>query len=120
MEGRELRRGDLVQVRAPLEILATLDAQGRCDGLPFMPEMIQYCGKRFTVWKRADKLCDTVNYSGSRRLPDGVFLGNIRCDGTGHDGCQAACRLLWKTAWLQRVSNDAAEATAFSAEDFED
>jgi len=32
--------------------------------MPFMPEMYQFCGKRFQVGKRAHKTCDPVN--GSR------------------------------------------------------
>src|SRR5712672_2056541 len=52
MENLELRRGDLVEIKSPAEILATLDAKGLCDGLPFMPEMAQFCGKRFTVRAR--------------------------------------------------------------------
>ena len=115
-----LHRGDLVEVRNPREILATLDGDGRLEGLPFMPEMIAYCGKRYNVWRRADKVCDTVNYSGSRRLSDGVILGDLRCDGSGHDGCQAECRLLWKTAWLRAVGKDTPPAPAFPARDIEE
>ncbi|CAA2141804.1 hypothetical protein [Hyphomicrobium sp. ghe19] len=119
MENLELHRGDLVEVKSPGEILATLDAQGRYEGLPFMPEMAQFCGQRFPVRARADKLCDTVNYSGSRRLPDGVLLGDVRCDGSGHDGCQAACRIFWKTAWLRRVVPDMPASPPFPHEDVE-
>jgi len=36
-------------------------------------------------------------------MPNTVLLGKIRCDGAGHDGCQADCRLYWKEAWLRRV-----------------
>jgi len=39
-----LRSGEWVQVRTKEEILATLDLNGRLDELPFMPEMLQYCG----------------------------------------------------------------------------
>ena len=35
-----LRKGDLVEVRSEEEILRTLDADGKLDGLPFMPEML--------------------------------------------------------------------------------
>ena len=100
---KELARGDLVEVRSPGEILATLDHQGALGGLPFMPEMAALCGQRFTVERRAERICDTVHYSGTRRLPDGVFLDDLRCDGSGHDGCQAECRFLWKEEWLRRV-----------------
>jgi hypothetical protein len=34
------RPGDLVEVKTPDEILATLDADGTLDRLPFMPEMV--------------------------------------------------------------------------------
>src|SRR5205823_5514963 len=54
------RAGDWVEVKSAEEILATLDEQGRLDGLPFMPEMLQYCGKRLQVFKSAHKSCDTI------------------------------------------------------------
>jgi hypothetical protein len=98
-----LRRGELVEVKSPAEILATLDGRGMLDGLPFMPEMLRYCGRRLLVDKRAEKICDTIYPLGSRRLPETVLLGSLRCDGGAHDGCQADCRLFWKEAWLRRV-----------------
>ena len=57
----KLRAGDWVEVRSKEEILRSLDKNGRLEGLPFMPQMFQYCGKRFRVFKRAHKTCDTVN-----------------------------------------------------------
>ena len=36
---RPLRPGDIVEVRPAAEILATLDADGTLDDMPFMPEM---------------------------------------------------------------------------------
>src|SRR5438132_394387 len=103
MPGEKLRRGDLVQVRSPAEIMATLDANGMLDGLPFMPEMVEYCGRQFVVGKRAEKICDTIHSYASRRLPDAVLLEELRCNGSGHDGCQAECRLFWKDVWLRPV-----------------
>ena len=117
MKHRQLHRGDLVEVKGPSEILATLDDSGTLDGLPFMPEMIGYCGRRFTVERRADKICDTVHYSGSRRLPDAVLLDDLRCDGSGHDGCQAECRLFWKDAWLRKVARDSRPSPPFTSSD---
>jgi hypothetical protein len=55
-----LRVGDWVEVRSQAEILATLDERGCLDGLPFMPQMVDFCGRRFQVVKRSHKLCDTV------------------------------------------------------------
>jgi hypothetical protein len=98
-----LRVGELVEVRSEAEILATLDDNGELDALPFMPEMLQYCGQRFTVYKVAHKLCDTMTATGMRRMHDAVHLTGVRCDGQAHGGCQTACLIYWKEAWLQRV-----------------
>jgi hypothetical protein len=92
-----------VEVKGPSEILATLDTRGALQDLPFMPEMAAFCGKRFTVERRAERVCDTVHYSGSRRPSESVFLADLRCDGSAHDGCQAECRFVWKEAWLRKV-----------------
>lgn len=102
-ENRPLRRGDVVEVKSASEILATLDVSGALDEMPFMPEMARYCGKRFTVDRRADKVCDTSHWTGSRRVHDTVLLEDLRCNGSEHGGCQAECRLFWKEAWLRRV-----------------
>ncbi|MCI0548310.1 MAG: hypothetical protein L0027_13625, partial [Candidatus Rokubacteria bacterium] len=110
-----LRPGELVQVRTEAEILATLDARGAIDGMLFMPEMLQYCGRQFRVAKRADKTCDTVTKTGGRRLLDTVHLDGLRCDGSGHGGCQAACFLFWKEAWLRRVETETAAAPGGAA-----
>ena len=77
--------------------------------MPFMPQMFQYCGKRFRVYKRAHKTCDTIVWnwdSPGRKLPDGIHL-NLRCDGKAYGGCQAACLIFWKEAWLKPCDGDA-------------
>ena len=117
MSSVDLRRGALVAVRNPSEILATLDAHGTVAGLPFMPEMAAYCGRRFVVDYRADRMCDTVNYTGSRKLPDSVLLADMRCDGSSHGGCQAECRFYWKEIWLRKVSPDAPPESPVDASD---
>jgi hypothetical protein len=107
---RALRPGDMVEVRPAAEILATLDADGSLDAVPFMPEMLQYVGRRFTVSRRVEKICDTIAATGSRRMHDTVYLEDLRCDGSGHGGCQAGCRIYWKEVWLRQVDG-AAEPT---------
>lgn len=105
-----LQHGDVVEVRAPAEILATLDDEGRLGGVPFMPEMLGYLGGRFAVEARAERACDTITQTGARRMPDTVLLDDLRCDGGGHGGCQAGCRIYWKEAWLRRATRDAEPA----------
>lgn len=86
------------------EILAGLDERGELDSPPFMPEMLEFCGRRLVVDKIAFKTCDTVTWSGLRRMTDTVHLAGARCDGQAHGGCQAGCLIFWKTAWLTKVS----------------
>ena len=99
-----LRRGELVEVRSKDEILATLDERGELDGLVFMPEMLEFCGRRLRVDRRAHKTCDTITGDlVARRMDDCVHLEEARCDGSAHGGCQAGCLFFWKEAWLKRL-----------------
>jgi hypothetical protein len=104
--GAPLRPGEIVRVRSESEILASLDAEGRCDRLPFMPEMLPYCGRTLRVYKRADKTCDSIWAPGMLRMRDAVFLWGARCDGSAHGGCQSGCQFFWKEAWLDRVTTE--------------
>jgi hypothetical protein len=100
-----LRAGELVEVRSEDDILRTLDSRGMLESLPFMPEMLKFCGKRFKVYKRADKACDTIQWKHLRRMENAVHLEVLRCNGEAHGGCQAGCLLYWKEAWLERVAD---------------
>src|SRR6478672_13945134 len=110
-----LRADEWVQVRTREEILATLDANGRLDELPFMPEMLKYCGARVKVGKRAHKTCDPALGIGGRKMANTVHLSNIRCNGAAHDGCEAGCLIFWKEAWLKRVDEGSATSDAASS-----
>jgi hypothetical protein len=110
----KLRAGDWVEVRSKEEILRTLDKGGRMEGLPFMPQMFQYCGQCFRVYKRAHKTCDTVTGTGGRRLPSGIHL-DLRCDGQAYGGCQAACLIFWKDAWLKPVAAEGVPTREFGS-----
>jgi hypothetical protein len=114
-----LRVGDWVEVRSKEEILSTLDNNGQLEGMPFMPEMLAFCGKKLPVYKRAHKTCDTVFPIRGRRVDRAVHL-ETRCDGQAHGGCQASCLLFWKDAWLKPVvadSQDDASRIAAQSDD---
>jgi hypothetical protein len=102
----KLRTGDWVEVRAADVIAQTLDENGTLDGLPFMPEMVPYCGRRFRVLRRAEKTCVEVLPGGYKiqefHNNDVVLLEGLRCTGESHDGCERACMIFWKTAWLRK------------------
>ena len=117
-EQPKFRAGDRVIVRSPEEILATLDADGTLDGMPFMPEMLEWCGRHFRVERRAEKTCVDVpppEYPNRRfAANDVVFLEELRCDGRSHDGCGRGCKIFWKEAWLRREDSVDTPTQAFS------
>jgi hypothetical protein len=101
-----MKTGQWVEVRPKEEILGTLDKRGQLEGLPFMPQMFEYCGKRFRIYKIAHKTCDSVIVNGalqykSRSMERTVHLESLRCNGLAHGGCNAACLIFWKEAWLK-------------------
>jgi hypothetical protein len=108
-------------VRSPAEIVATLDERAATANMPFMPEMLQFAGRRFTVSRRVEKICDTAGKvagepSVSRRMQGTVYLEDLRCDGSAHGGCQAGCRLYWKEEWLRPVDADSPAAETNGSE----
>ncbi len=106
-----IRKGDLVEVCSAAEILATLGSDGTLDGLPFMPEMLAFCGKTFQVARRAEKTCVDGHPEAFRefRHNNVVLLEELRCSGEDHNGCQRGCMLFWKEAWLRKVTKQEGE-----------
>jgi hypothetical protein len=108
-----LRAGDLVRVRAWREIRQTLDANGTLDALPFMPEMLQFCGQQLRVLNRvvqatidgAFLVHHAESYVREFRNNDVVTLQSVRCSGAKHDGCQRGCAIFWKEAWLEKIND---------------
>jgi hypothetical protein len=90
----------------PIEaIRATLDAEGRLDGLNFKRPMEQYCGRTFRVMKRVRYVLDehTRRMLKSKNV---VLLENVICEGQGvygREGCDRSCFFFWKEGWLRRV-----------------
>lgn len=101
----------MVEVRPWEEIVSTLDATGRLDALPFMPEMRRLCGKRFVVAKRLARACDESR-GEMRDIGEAIFLRGVRCDGSAHGGCQKRCYIFWKPEWLKVVNGNPARAEA--------
>jgi len=105
----DFRPGDWVEVKSAEEIAATLDENGALGGLPFMPEMIPYCGKRLKFARQIRKTCieqPVGRFLIRELIPDDVvILEEARCSGADHGGCQRDCSILWKTAWLRPVDD---------------
>jgi hypothetical protein len=109
--GKDFQIGEWVEIKSKEEILATLDAHGDLEALPFMPEMLELCGRRMRVYRRVVKTCDTVHFRGMHRMRNSVHLEGSRCSGKAHGGCAARCLLFWKQDWLRPASQDAGAAS---------
>jgi hypothetical protein len=103
-----LQPGERVQVRAEAEIALTLDARAKLEGLAFVSDtMSRFCGDTFTVRQRVDRFFDERTQR-MLKPSDVVIQDAVYCEPADHmqssfAGCQRACFLFWKEAWLRRV-----------------
>jgi len=101
----DLQPGELVEVKSEKDIRVTLDGSNRCKGLLFMPEMWKYCGKKFKVYKKLDKII-IENTSELRKIKNTVLLKDVICDGSEHYRCDRSCFHFWREAWLKKIAKD--------------
>lgn len=109
-DGRKLRvlklqPGEFVEIRSLKEIFTTLDDQGKLRGLRFTREMEKFCGKRFKVYKRLEKIILEATGELRRIRTPTVLLEGVFCDGQAHGGCDRACFCFWREAWLKRLNS---------------
>jgi hypothetical protein len=98
-----LQPGEWVEVRSLKEIFATLDEEGRLRGLRFIPEMAKFCGGRFRVYKKLEKIIMESTGELRRIKTPTVLLEGVFCDGKAHGGCDRACFCFWREVWLKRI-----------------
>jgi hypothetical protein len=48
--------------------------------------------------------------SSRRSTPMEHWTDGLRCSGAAHDGCQKACMIFWRDAWLRKVEDAADQA----------
>lgn len=99
--------GHFMWIRSLEEIRASLDRQGKRDGLLFMPEMAQWTGQRFRVARQTTRVYehDGTKYAGyvPTRFPVYILEG-LHCSGAvlGPQGpCDRRCPILWHPDWLK-------------------
>jgi hypothetical protein len=102
----DLRSGDWVEVRSVKEIFGTLDERAKLRGLTFTPEMVKFCGKRFRVYKKLNKIVLEATGELRRIKSPTVVLEGVSCDGSSHGGCDRSCFCFWREDWLKRVSDN--------------
>lgn len=98
--------GSWVRIKPLAAILATLDASGAVDGLPFMPEMAVFCGRTFRVRSRLGKTCVDAKPMEMREFAgrDVLLLDGVRCGGQAHGACERECLVFWRRFWLEPVA----------------
>jgi hypothetical protein len=97
-----LQPGQLVEVKSKEEILETLDIRGKNRGLSLTYDMLKYCGGRFKVKRRVDKMI-SERTKRMRRISDTVILEGVTCAGSDAWNCPRKCYCLWREIWLKRV-----------------
>ena len=99
----DLRAGDVVEVRSEAEILATLDANGELESLPFMLEMLKYCGTQARVLRRVERIIDEPTGKMLRFNNDCIILEGVICSADFHQYCPRSIYPYWREIWLERV-----------------
>jgi hypothetical protein len=102
-ESLNLQPGEWVEVKSEAEILATLDEKGNYKGLRWMCNMRKFCGKRYRVYKRLERML--LESSGEhRQVKNTVLLEGVTCDGEEWYGCDRSCYHFWREVWLRRTA----------------
>lgn len=104
----DLQPGELVEVKSEQEILETLDEHGMHRGMYWMSNMAQFCGKKYTVYKRVSRVMLESN-GEIRKLKNTVLLDGVMCENL-YD-CDRSCFHFWREAWLRRVESRTDRAT---------
>jgi hypothetical protein len=68
-----------------------------------MPNMDRFCGKRFRVLKRMERML--LESTGEiRKIKNTVLLEGAMCEDLF--GCDRSCLHFWREAWLKRVDGE--------------
>jgi hypothetical protein len=97
-----LEPGEIVEVRSLPEIVATLSTSQRNRNLWFDREMIRYCGKRFRVLRRVERLIDEKTGEMIQTRTPSVILDGAVCVGDYHKLCPRQDYAFFREIWLRR------------------
>ncbi len=91
--------GTYKRVRSVAEIRATLNWQGKRDGLTLMPEMLKWAGQRLRVAKVLHQIYEVGRHTRTTR--PFYLLEGLYCSGNLAKGpCHRACSIMWHEDWL--------------------
>jgi hypothetical protein len=103
-ETLDLQAGEWVEVKPLSEIIQTLDPHGKNRGLHFSEDMIPFCGGRFRVRNRLDRMI--LESTGEmRNVKNTVILEGVLCGcPCVLGGCPRMILQYWREIWLRRVA----------------
>jgi len=99
----DLQPGELVKVKSKEEIQKTLDTGNRNRGLWFDREMIRYCGGRFRVLRRVERIVDEKSGKLLKLRNPCAILDGVTTRGDYYRFNPQNDYILWRDIWLQRV-----------------
>jgi hypothetical protein len=102
----DLRPGELVRVRSPEQIAATLDETGHNRRLSFDREMLPYCGRTLRVKDRVERIIEDKTGRMLKLPKDCLILDGAVCSGERTAGawfCPRQIYAFWREAWVERV-----------------
>lgn len=107
-----LRPGDWVKVRLKDEIVKTLDKHNRNRGLWFDREMLRYCGGRFRVLTRVDRIINEKSGKLVQMKTPSVILEGVTGRGEFYRFNPQNDYILWREIWLERADQRTAAEVA--------
>ncbi|MBK6972785.1 MAG: hypothetical protein IPH26_07450 [Sterolibacteriaceae bacterium] len=113
----DLTPGEWVEVRSQDEILATITESGFNRGMRYDMEMSKYCGERFRVQMKVDRLINEQTGKMMQMKNPCIQLEDVYCRAECTDrrlGCPRASNTYWRENWLRRVDNEASSQSKIS------
>ena len=108
LEVSNLQPGEWVVVRPIEEIRPTLNTAGFNRGMWFDQEMVQYCGGRYRVQMRVDRLIHEKTGKMLQMKNPCIQLEAVHCRATctmKRMGCPRAVNTYWRENWLRRETD---------------
>jgi hypothetical protein len=102
-----LKPGEWVEIKSQEEILETLTRNGFNRGMRYDIEMSKYCGNRYRVQMRVEKLINEVTGKMMTMKNPCIQLENVYCRAECTNqrlGCPRASNTYWREIWLRRVN----------------
>jgi hypothetical protein len=102
----DLRVGELVEVCGAPEIYRTVNVHNKNRGMWVDEEMTKYCGGRFRVARRVDRIINEQTGKMMQMKNPCIVLDGANCTGEYSSGrllCPRRITAYWREIWLRRV-----------------